>query len=311
MGRRYDSISFLSDYGSRDESAGVVRAVLRDLAPHAHVIDLTHDIAPFDVRGGSLALARAVSFVPEGVVLAIVDPGVGTSRHAIAIEVADGAGVIVGPDNGLLAPAVSMAGGAGRSVVLSNTDFHLAVSGFISAGRDVFAPVTAHLCNGVDIAELGDLVDPDTLMPGMVPLPREDGGAIVCEVLWVDRFGNCQLNLGPDEIASLASTLGDRLRVSVGDLANHSGQGAPAVRVASLERTFASVGVGAVGLVVDAHGMLSLVLDRRSAADELGIGAGDQVLLEPLSDAGAAGAAAPSITSAVTLRPGPASSNHG
>lgn len=284
MGRRHDSISFLSDYGTVDESAGVVRAVLRDLAPHAHVVDLTHDIAAFDVRGGSLALARAISFVPSGVVLAVVDPGVGTARRAIAVEVADGAGVLVGPDNGLLAPAVSMAGGAGRAVVLSNPDFHLGAPGATSAGRDVLAPVAAHLCNGVDLAELGDLVDADALVPGLVPLPRSDGDAILCEVLWVDRFGNCQLNLGLDEISALATALGDRLRVSAGDLANASGQGAPTVRVASLERTFADVGVGAVGLVVDPHGLLALVLDRRSAADELGIAAGDQVLLEPLGD---------------------------
>jgi S-adenosyl-L-methionine hydrolase (adenosine-forming) len=303
MGRRHDTISFLSDYGTVDESAGIVRAVLRDLAPHAHVVDLTHDIAPFDVRGGSLALARAISFVPEGVVLAVVDPAVGTARKAIAVEVADGAGVLVGPDNGLLVPAVSMAGGATRAVVLTNTAFHVPASGVTSSGRDVFAPVAAHLCNGVDLAELGEVVDADTLMPGMVPLPRDDGDAIVCEVLWIDRFGNCQLNLGPDEIAGLASRWGDQLRVSVGDLANQSGTGTT-VRAASFAGTFAHIGVGAVGMLVDAHGMMALVLDRRSAADELGLSVGDQVLLEPLDDA--ANAAVTSVSIGLGTPPGAA-----
>ena len=90
MARRYDTISVLSDYGTDDEFAGVLRAVLRDLAPDATVIDLTHGIAPYDVRGGSLALARSIAYVPVGIVMAIVDPGVATERRAIAVEVAGG-----------------------------------------------------------------------------------------------------------------------------------------------------------------------------------------------------------------------------
>jgi S-adenosylmethionine hydrolase len=286
MARRYDTVSFLSDFGTRDEFVGVVKSVVRDLAPHAMVIDLTHEIAAFDIRAGSLALARTIAYVPSGVVLAVVDPGVGTHRKAVAIEVADGEGVLVGPDNGLLAPAVAMAGGAGRAVVLTNTEYQLAAAGATFAGRDIFAPAAAHLCNGVDLFELGEPIDADLLVPGVVPLPREDAGSIVCEVLWVDRFGNCQLNLGPDEVQSL----GRRLQVSVGDLA-----GEPTVRIALHARTFDEIGVGAVGLVTDSYGMLALSLARRSAADELHIAAGDQVLLSPLSpeDGGAGAAAAP------------------
>jgi S-adenosylmethionine hydrolase len=276
MARRYDTVSFLSDFGTRDEFVGVVKSVVRDLAPHAVVIDLTHEIAAFDIRAGSLALARTIAYVPSGVVLAVVDPGVGTHRKAVAIEVADGEGVLVGPDNGLLAPAVAMAGGAGRAVVLSNTQYQLAAAGATFAGRDIFAPAAAHLCNGVDLFELGEPIDADLLVPGVVPLPREDAGSIVCEVLWVDRFGNCQLNVGPDEVASL----GRRMQVSVGDLA-----GDPTVRIALQARTFDEIGVGAVGLVTDSYGMLALSLARRSAADELHIAAGDQVLLGPLGEA--------------------------
>ena len=159
MARRYDTISFLTDYGTVDEFVGVVKSVVRDLANHVTVIDITHEVPPFDVRAGSLTLARAISYVPSGIVLAVVDPGVGTNRLAIAVEVGDGEGVLIGPNNGLLAPAVAMAGGAGRAVVLSNEAYQLVAPGATFAGRDIFAPAAAHLCNGVDLYELGDPID--------------------------------------------------------------------------------------------------------------------------------------------------------
>ncbi len=279
MGRRYDTVSLLTDYGLIDEFAGVVKAVIRDIAPHAQTIDLTHQIPPFDVRAGSLALARCISYVPSGVILAVVDPGVGGSRKSIAIEVADGEAVMVGPDNGLLAPAVAMAGGAGRAVVLTNAEYHLPSHGATFAGRDIFAPVTGHLCNGVDLAEFGELIDADELLPGMVPLPRDEPEGLVGEVLWVDHFGNCQLNVGPDEIADW----GTQIQVSFGETQ----------RVATRQHTFADVGTGAVGLVVDSCGMLALVLDQRSAATDLGIGPGDQITLARLTDPPAAGVSSP------------------
>ena len=175
MTPRYDTVTFLSDFGLQDEFVGVVKSVIRELARHVTVVDLTHDIAPYDVRGGSLALARCVQYLPSGVVMAIVDPGVGTDRRAVAIEVGGGEGVLIGPDNGLLAPAVAMAGGAERAVVLTNRDYQLEPPGATFAGRDVFGPAAAHLCNGVDVAELGDLVDAGTLLPGIVPLARAVG----------------------------------------------------------------------------------------------------------------------------------------
>ena len=210
MGRRYETVSFLSDYGTTDEFVGVVHSVIRDLAPHARVIDLTHGVAPFDVRAGSLALARSIGYVASGVILAVVDPGVGTARRAIAVEVADGEGVLVGPDNGLLAPAVAMAGGAGRTVEITNPDHRLPAPGATFAGRDIFAPAAAYLCNGVDLTELGPEVDADLLMPGVVALPQSDDTRVIAQVLWVDRYGNAQLNVGPDD---LPATFGERIEL--------------------------------------------------------------------------------------------------
>lgn len=275
MARRYDTISFLTDYGNVDEFVGVVKSVIREIAAHATVIDITHEVPAFDVRAGSLTLARAISYVPSGVVLAVVDPGVGTMRRSIAIEVSDGEGVLVGPDNGLLAPAVAMAGGAGRAVVLSNLEYQLIAPGTTFAGRDIFAPAAAHLCNGVDLYELGDPIDAEQLVPGVIPLPRNEGDALVAEVLWVDRFGNCQLNVGPDEVAHF----GDKVKVTVGELS-----GSPMTRVATTASNFNQLGTGVVGLVTDSYGMLALCLDRRSAAQELHIGPSDQVVLEALDE---------------------------
>lgn len=275
--RRFDTVSFLSDYGTADEFAGVVKAVIRDLAPHVGVLDLTHEIPPFDVRAGALALARCVGYLPSGVVLAVVDPGVATDRRAVAIEVADGAGVIIGPDNGLLAPAVAMAGGAQRAVELTNPEYQLDAAGATFAGRDVFAPAAAHVCNGVDLAELGPEIDPAVLLPGTVPLPREEDDTLVAEVLWVDRYGNCQLNVGPDD---LPDDWGDELQLRFGSPA-----GQPTIRRATRATSFAELRAGSVGLVLDSYGMLAVCLDQRSAADELGLGAGDPVAIGVLDDA--------------------------
>jgi S-adenosylmethionine hydrolase len=279
MALRYSTISFLSDYGVVDEFVGVVKSVIRSIAAEAVVIDITHDISPHDVRAGALALARSAQYLVPGVVLAVVDPGVGTARRAIAVEVGDGQSVLVGPDNGLLAPAVAMVGGADRAVVLDNPDFHLDAPGATFAGRDVFAPAAAHLCNGAELLDLGTEVPTASLLPGMVPLTREQDGGLVSEVLWVDRFGNAQLNVDPDEIAEH----GDRVRIRWGD----------DLRTAKVAAAYDELKPGEVGLVVDSYGLLSICVDRGSAAAELRLRAGDPVTIEPLDDDAPEGAVSP------------------
>ena len=214
----HSHVSLLTDYGLHDEFVGVMKCVITDLAPHARITDITHGIPAFDVRAGSLALARAIQYVPPGIVIAVVDPGVGSNRRAIAIEVAGGQGVLIGPDNGLLASAAAMAGGAERVFELSNTDLHIDAPGTTFAGRDIFAPVAAHLCNGGAIEDVGPEIDSATVMPGLVPIPTVEkhdayGEGLRCEVTWVDGYGNCQLNVGPDEIAQFGNTV----RLVMGD----------------------------------------------------------------------------------------------
>lgn len=271
MAPRFDTVTFLSDYGTRDEFVGVVHSVIRSIAPHVTVIDLTHEIPAYDVRAGSLTLGRATQYLCPGVVLAVVDPGVGTARRGIAVEVGGGQSYLVGPDNGLLASAVAMCGGATAVVELTSTEHQLPAPGATFAGRDVFAPAAAHLCNGVPLDDLGPRLDPITLWPGLVPLPREEDGALVAEVLWVDHYGNAQLNVGPDEVEHL----GPRVQLRWGDDS----------RTAVRSTTFEGIDDGGIGLVTDSYGMLAVCMGKRSAADELGLPVGTEVrLLEPGAD---------------------------
>lgn len=237
------NISFLSDYGTKDEFVGVVKSVIRSIAPDVQITDITHGIPRHNIRAGSLALARASQYLNPGIVLAIVDPGVGTDRRGVAVELAapsssttpssstapdnddspstgDAArnevtssshSVFIGPDNGLLAPAVAFSGGAARAVSLTNTDLQIPSAGSTFAGRDIFAPAAAHLCAGVPLEDLGDPIPVASLMPAVVPSAEIHSDRILAEVLWIDHFGNAQLNIGPDDL----SPLGERFTLKV------------------------------------------------------------------------------------------------
>ena len=257
-------ISFLTDYGLVDEFVGVCTSVIAQLAPDVRVIDISHDIAPHDIRAGSLTLVRAVQYMADGVVLAIVDPGVGTARRAIAVTA--GSLVFVGPDNGLMAPAVAMLGGAGQAVELTDSAYHLGAPGPTFAGRDIFAPVAAYLSTGTPIESFGPAIDPATLMPSVLPLTRfegDDNERLVGEVLWIDRFGNVQLNVDPSEI----DAFGDVVSLRWGGLLKTT-------RTARRAHTYGDVKTGEIGLIVDSYGLLSVCLDRHSAAAELSLSAG-------------------------------------
>jgi hypothetical protein len=210
-------ISFLSDFGTRDEFVGVVHGVIARIAPDVRVLDITHGIAPGDVRAGALTLLRSVQYVPEGVALAVVDPGVGTGRRAIAAST--GWGYFVGPDNGLLAPAVAMVGGADRIVSIENPELRLPAGGTSFDGRDLFGPAAAVLAAGqAGLDDLGPVVDPGTVTPLMLPLAEHDAGGVRGEVLWVDHFGNAQTNVTPEDLQQVGVLPGEELVVTVGTM---------------------------------------------------------------------------------------------
>ncbi len=265
---RYSTISFLSDFGHADEFVGVVHSVIRSIAPEVGIVDLAHGIRPHDVRAGALSLARSVEYLCPGVVLGVVDPGVGTDRKAVAIEVGDGASVLVGPDNGLLASAVAMVGGASRAVELANPDYQLPRIGSTFDGRDVFAPAAAHLAMGVDLAEFGNAIDPASLMPGLMPIIGVEDGALVMEALWIDQYGNVQLNIGADDLAEW----GLPFTLVVGD---HR-------ETIAMRSAYRAISSGEVGAVVDSSGLVSLAVNGGSAAAKLGISPNDELRIERL-----------------------------
>lgn len=268
-------VSFLSDYGRVDEFVGVCHAVMLDVTPDLRIVDITHDVAPFDVRAGALTLVRAVQYLPDGVVLAIVDPGVGTDRRCIAVEVEGG--FLVGPDNGLLAPAVAMLGGPARIVALDNPEYQLTAPGTTFAGRDIMAPAASYLASGVSIDALGTPVDAAGLAPGLIPLPQEDDdGTIAGEVLWVDRYGNCQLNIAPEQLVDRGVGPGGFVGVTIGGKE----------RRAHWVSAFADAKPSELALLVDSYGMCALAFDQRSAAGELQARAGTTLTVVALAEGG-------------------------
>jgi S-adenosylmethionine hydrolase len=260
-------VSFLSDFGTVDEFAAACKAVILRMAPGTTILDVTHDIPPHDVRAGSLALARVAQYLPPGILLAVVDPGVGTERRGVAVELE--VGFAVGPDNGLLAPAVAMLGGARRAVSLDEPDLRLPAAGGTFDGRDLFAPAVGHLVTGTPITDLGTEIDPLGLTPAVLGLSQRDGDGVKGEVMWVDRFGNVQLNIDPEELEPLGLAEGRALTVAFRD----------EVRLARWVHTYAHARPSELVVVVDSYGLLSVCLDRRSAAASLRLAPGDGVTL--------------------------------
>src|SRR5690349_3631427 len=208
----YDTITFLTDFGLQDDFVGVCRGVMKRIARDAQILDVTHGIAPQAVRQGALVLARAIPYLPPGIHLAVVDPGVGSERRAVAVRTAAGR-VYVGPDNGLLMPAADRDGVEGARS-LTNSRYHLEQVSKTFHARDLFAPVAAHLAAGAHFDDLGEAVDLASLVRLDLPGARIAGGELVATILDIDRFGNLGLNVSAEDIAELG--LGDGDRVELG-----------------------------------------------------------------------------------------------
>ena len=194
------TIVFLSDFGYRNEWVGICHAVMNRIAPASPIVDLSHGIPPLDVRGGAVLLVDSLPYLAaDAVVLAIVDPSVGRDRD-IALEAADGR-LIVGPDNGLLAPAASALGGVARAVEITSPEVVLTAISPSFHARDVLAPAAAHLAAGAELATLGVAVEPATLAELTIPEPTVERGKIECEVLDLNRFGNVLLNVRESQLA--------------------------------------------------------------------------------------------------------------
>jgi S-adenosyl-L-methionine hydrolase (adenosine-forming) len=259
-------ITFLSDFGLQDDFVGTCHGVIKQIAPEAEIIDITHGIPPQHVLQGALVLANTLPYMPEGVHLAVVDPGVGGQRRALALRSGDG-GLLVGPDNGLLCPAAERLGGIAEVHELTNPDYALDNVSRTFHGRDLFAPAAAHLALGVDLADLGPPIDPDALARIDVPQPDIGENRIRATVLYIDRFGNVQLNLTREHLQQAEVTPGMQVEVELG-LDRY---------YAVVGRTYADARGGDIILYEDSYRNIALAISRGNAAEMFGTMPGQEV----------------------------------
>ena len=261
-------IAFLTDYGTRDGFVAVCHGVLASAAPASQVLDVSHDVPPQDVRHGAIVLARVAKYLPPAIYLAVVDPGVGTSRRGVVLRA--GRNVLLGPDNGLLLPAADVLGGVDEAYVLTNMSLWLPTSDATFHGRDVFAPVTAHIARGLALDKVGEPLPAEQLV--RLPVPRLENGddALTAEVTYVDRYGNVQLAGGPDELAKVRHLAAQgQVDVWAGSVRDR----------ASVGTTFDNVVEGRLLVYQDSDGRLALAVNGGSASARLRAHAGDLVML--------------------------------
>ena len=261
-------VTLLSDYGHDDDFAGVCHGVILGICPEAAIVDITHGIRRYDVRQGALVLRNTLPYMPAGVHMAVVDPQVGTERLGVAVRCGDGR-LLVGPDNGLLSLAWERSGGVDLAVDISRSPHRLEPVSATFHGRDVFAPVAAHLAAGADPAEAGEPVDPEALARVELPEARLDGGQLLAHVLVCDRFGNAALNVDHGQMAGTGLKLGGTVELEV------KGER----YLATYTQTFADVKPGELLIYEDAYRTLAVAINRGDAASTVGLGPDTEVLL--------------------------------
>jgi S-adenosyl-L-methionine hydrolase (adenosine-forming) len=268
VGTPFKFITFSSDYGIDDEFVGVCRGVIKRIAPDVQILDITHGIEPQDVQMGALILSQALPFMPPAVHLAIVDPGVGTTRRGVAIATGDGS-VMVGPDNGLLWLAAEELGGAIAAHEITNDALMLTQISRTFHGRDVFAPVAAHLSLGTSIDEVGPELALDDLARVTLPQPRVDDDHVHGQVVMTDHFGNLGLNIHRADLEGAGILLGDMLELRIGGKSWET----------RYCETFSEVGAGRVAVLEDSHRHIAVAVNRGSARHMLEARRGDPVIL--------------------------------
>jgi S-adenosylmethionine hydrolase len=261
-------IGFLTDFGL-DGAAATCRGVILSICPDAQIVDIAHTVPKFGIADGAFILSAALPYFPVGVHVAVVDPGVGTSRRPVALRT-DRGDVLVGPDNGLLIPAADALGGIGDARELSNRDWWLPAASSTFHGRDIFSPVAGHLAAGSATFELlGPQIVPATLERLPVARARVEDGALHTEVAYVDTFGNARLAGTGDELHAAIGTEGGAVEVTVGG-GRHR---------AHFVRTFGEVDAGNALVYVDSSGHPAVGLSQGDFASAAGARRGDRVVI--------------------------------
>jgi S-adenosyl-L-methionine hydrolase (adenosine-forming) len=262
-------ICFTSDYGLTDVQVGTCKGVIGGIAPEVPVIDVTHSVPEFDVIRGAETLRHATRYMPnDSVYLAVVDPGDKSKRRGLAVEVRSGA-YLVGPDNGLLMPAAEALGGVARAVHLTNPRYHVQPVSNAFHGRDVFSPVAAHLAAGADLDDMGERVDPASMVTLDFPgFRREPDGGLVAEIIDIDRFGNVRLSVMQEDVDL---RYGTPVEMGIRD----------EILDARYVETFGVVEDGDLVVVPDSHWRLSLAVNKGNAARALLLSIGEEVRLKP------------------------------
>ncbi|MFN7018174.1 MAG: S-adenosyl-l-methionine hydroxide adenosyltransferase family protein [Fimbriimonadales bacterium] len=265
-------IALLTDYGYTDTYVAQVKAVLWSLCPTCEILDLTHGVAPQNVRSGAYLLATATPYLPDGtVVIAVVDPGVGTARRAVAVQGARH--IYLAPDNGLLRLALRDDPPT-LAVSLDNPRYHLPQVSATFHGRDIFAPCAAHLANGVPLSALGSAIDTASLATLPDTEPEFLGDVIRCKPLHIDHFGNVVFNLRSTDRNVRATTpenSTDR-NVHATIVSEGTDRNVRAKVRLPLVRTFGEVAWGEPLAYWGSNGYLEVAVNGGSAAETLGIG---------------------------------------
>jgi S-adenosylmethionine hydrolase len=260
-------VSFLSDFGVADDFVGACHGVIKRIAPDVEIIDVTHGIAPQAVLQGALILRNTLRYMPAGVHLAVVDPGVGSTRRPVIVRDANG-DLFVGPDNGLLVPATELAG-IESAHELANPAYAIEPVSRTFHGRDLFAPAAAHLALGVEPAELGPPLAPDALVRLDIPKPVVAEGVVDASVLYVDRYGTMQLNMTRDVLDRDCIVPGTRFEIELAGERYY----------ATAARTYADARPGEIVLYEDSYRNIAIAINRGSAAEMFSAQPGQQVLL--------------------------------
>jgi S-adenosyl-L-methionine hydrolase (adenosine-forming) len=263
-------VTLLTDYGRDDDFVGVCHGVIRSIHPEAQIVDITHGIRRYAVRQGALVLRNTLPYMPPGVHVAVVDPQVGTERRSLALRSGDGR-LLVGPDNGVLSLAWERCGGVDQVVDVTRSPHRLEPVSATFHGRDIFAPVAAHLAAGAELADAGDPLEPESLAVVDLPEPRRADGDVVAHALVLDRFGNVGLNVDHADLAGSNITLGGGVELEVGG----------ECYLATYAQTFADVKPGEMLVYEDAYRTLAVAINRGDAAGTLGVRPDAEVRLRP------------------------------